>query len=168
MDDQFKPTHISFDEGKQRINEALAKVGHKQGSRILTSRDREAVELCNLLAVDQSQLPKGFVKWQLPFYLDGGQFFLTSAEPGRTVGEHSHDNDGLRVIMSGSVFFDGIELNAGDWMYIPKGKEYSFKTGPMGALMCYCYCCCCAGRELSRSHDPVINPAYIRQRASLP
>jgi hypothetical protein len=167
MNERFKPTHITFAEGKERINEALMKVGHALGSRILTSRDREAVELCNLLAVAKGQIPNGFVKWQLPFYLDGGQFFITSAEAGRDVSEHSHDNDGVRIIMSGSVFFDDIELNAGDWMFIPKDKKYSLKIGPLGAQMCYCYCCCCAGRELNLNHDPVINPGYVRTRKSL-
>ena len=164
----FKPTHISFEDGKHRIEAALSKIGHKMRSRILTSRDKEAVELCNLLGVADQDLPKGFNKWQLPFYLDGGQFFITTAQPGAKVGEHSHDNDGVRFIVSGSIFFDGIELVSGDWMYLPKGLPYSFETGPFGATMCYCYCCCCAGRELNSKPDAVINPAkYIRTRASL-
>lgn len=29
-------------------------------------------------------------------------------------------------------------------MFIPAGVQYSFETGPFGAVMCYCYCCCCA------------------------
>lgn len=162
----FKPTHIDFAAGKDRIEEALAKVGHKMSSRILTSRDKEAVALCNLLGVAGEQLPAGFTKWQLPFYMDGGQFFITTTAPNAEVDEHSHDNDGVRFITSGSVYFDGIELNAGDWMYIPKDKEYSLKVGPLGASMCYCYACCCAGRELNQ--DILINPApFVRVRASL-
>ena len=166
MSEKFKPTHIPFAEGKERINEALAKVGHKMDSRILTSRDREAVKLCNLLGIPQDQTPKGFTKWQLPFYLEGGQFFITAAQPGAEVGEHSHDNDGVRFIMSGSVYFDGIELNAGDWMFIPKDKRYSLKVGPLGANMCYCYCCCCGGRALNP--NDLIDPApFVRVRNSL-
>src|SRR4030095_17066834 len=84
----FKPVHIEFDEGVERISKALAKVGVELGSRILTSRDADVVKACNLLAVDDG-LPKGFTKWQLPFYVKGGQFFITSAEPGAVVGEHS-------------------------------------------------------------------------------
>ena len=166
MKNEFTPTHITFDEGKGRINQALAEVGHKMDSGILTSRDREAVQLCNLLGVPKDELPHGFTKWQLPFYLEGGQFFITTAQPGAHVGEHSHDSDGVRFIMSGSVYFDGIELNAGDWMFIPKGEAYSLKIGPMGANMCYCYPCCCAGARLN--HTDLIDPApFVRPRKSL-
>lgn len=162
----FEPKHIDFADGKLRIQEALGKVGHKMNSRILTSRDREAVALCNLLGVSHEQLPTGFTKWQLPFYLEGGQFFITNATPSSEVNEHSHDQDGVRFITSGSVYFDGIELNPGDWMYIPKDKRYSLKVGPLGASMCYCYCCCCAGRELNSTE--LIDPApFVRVRQSL-
>jgi hypothetical protein len=166
MVEKFKATHISFAEGKARVDEALAEVGHK-GRTILTSRDKEAVELCNLLAIPKNQLPGGFVKWQLPFYLEGGQFFITAGQPGAEVGEHSHDNDGVRFIMSGSVYFDGIELDAGDWMFIPKGEKYKLKVGAMGVSMCYCYACCCGGRALTHGEE-VINPGqFARQRDSL-
>ena len=166
MSQKFHPTHIPFSEGKERINEALAKVGHKMHSRILTSRDKEAVELCNLLGISQKELPSGFTKWQLPFYLEGGQFFITAAQPGAEVGEHQHDSDGVRFIMSGSIYYDGIELNTGDWMFIPKDKTYAFKVGPLGASMCYCYCCCCGGRVLNL--NDLIDPApFVRVRNSL-
>lgn len=164
MDVKFTPTHIPFKDGVARINEALEKVGVKLGKRILTSRDPEAIKLCNLLSIDKD-LPQGFRKWQLPFHLDGGQFFITTAEPGAKVGEHAHEDDGVRFIVSGSVFYDGIELTAGDWMYLPKGAKYSLEVGPLGAAMCYCYCCCCGGRALTPGAE-VINPAYARKRAS--
>lgn len=165
MNEEFKPCHIPYDDGIARINEALAQVNLELGSRILTSRDTDVVKAYNLLVVDE--LPKGFTKWQLPFYMEGGQFFITSAEPGASVGEHSHPNDGVRFIIAGSIFYDGIELNAGDWMYIPKEKSYSFKVGPLGASMCYCYECCCACRPLSHGEE-VINPSdYVRVRDSL-
>jgi hypothetical protein len=124
------------------------------------------VELCNLLAISEKDVPKGFAKWQLPFYFEGGQFFITTAQPGSTVGEHSHDNDAVRFILSGSIYFDGIELNVGDWMYIPKGKDYSLRVGPFGASMCYCYECCCARRDIIPKD--LIDPApYVRARTSL-
>ncbi|MED4714222.1 MULTISPECIES: hypothetical protein [Bacillus] len=163
MNEEFKPIHIPFDDGIARINEALAQAGIELGARILTSRDADVVKACNLLGVDE--MPKGFKKWQLPFFVEAGQFFITSADPGASVGEHTHPDDGVRFIIAGSIEYDGIELNAGDWMFIPKEKSYSFKTGPVGALMCYCYCCSCAGRALSP--NPVIDPPYIRVRDSL-
>lgn len=160
----FEPVHIPYDEGIERIKKALNESGIVLGSRILTSRDADVVKACNLLAVDQ--MPKGFTKWQLPFFVGGGQFFITSAEPNTSIGRHSHTDDGVRFIISGSIIYDGIELNAGDWMFIPKEKSYSFKVGPLGASMCYCYECCCAKRDLS--HNEVINPAeYVRARQSL-
>lgn len=160
----FKPVHISFDEGIERIKKALAETNIELGSRILTSRDADVVKACNLLAVDQA--PKGFIKWQLPFFLEGGQFFITSANPGANIGEHTHPDEGVRFIISGSIEYDGIELNAGDWMFIPKDKSYSFKVGPHGASMFYCYPCCCASFDLSRQE--VINPAtYTRNRHSI-
>ena len=162
---KFQPTQITFAEGKERIQQALGRIGHKMEGSILTSRDKDAVALCNLLAVSSKQIPNGFTKWQLPFYLDGGQFFISTAEPGAIVGEHAHDNDAVRFITSGSVFYDGIELNAGDWMFIPKNKDYSLKAGPLGAMMYYCYSCCCAGRDLTP--QDLIDPAYIRNRDSL-
>lgn len=162
----FKPTHIPFDDGVKRIQSALSKGGHKLGSRIITSRDADAVKLCNLLAID-SGLPKGITKWQLPFYVESGQFFITTAEPGVKVAEHSHDEDGVRFIISGSIVYDGIELSSGDWMFLPKGKRYGFKAGLLGATMCYCYACCCAP-AVNLSHQEVINPAdYVRVRKSL-
>jgi hypothetical protein len=162
--DKFEPVHIPFDDGVARINKALAQVGLKFGTRILTSRDADVVKACNLLAVDQ--VPKGFTKWQLPFFMEGGEFFMTSAEPGASVGEHSHADDGVRFIIAGSILYDGIELNAGDWMFLPKGQRYGFKVGPHGASMAYCYKCCCAIADFS--HREVINPSdYVRVRQSL-
>lgn len=166
MQTHFQPAHIPFKDGLARIDEAFAKAGVKRQRRILTSRDAEAVKLCNLLAVDEG-LPKGFRKWQLPFHVEAGQFFITTAAADASVGEHAHDDDGVRFILSGSIFYDGIELTAGDWMYLPKGEKYGFKVGPLGASMCYCYCCCCAGRTLFTHGEEVINPAYVRQRTSL-
>jgi len=160
----FEPIHISFEDGIARINEALSQVGIELGSRILTSRDSDVVEACNLLSVDG--MPKGFTKWQLPFSTEAGQFFITSAEPGASVGEHSHPENGVRFIITGSIIFDGIELNAGDWMFIPKGKNYSFKVGPHGALMFYKYECCCAGCGLSQN-KVIDSSSYVRQRKSL-
>ncbi|MCR8982462.1 hypothetical protein [Brevibacillus laterosporus] len=162
-EETFKPVHIDFDDGIDRIKRACDQVGLQLGSHILTSRDSNVVMACNLLSVDQ--LPKGFTKWQLPFFMQGGQFFITSADPGSSVSEHSHPDDGVRFIIAGSIFYDGIELSAGDWMFIPKGKNYSFKVGPLGASMFYCYQCCCALLELSQRE--VINPDYVRTRQSL-
>ncbi len=163
MLDQFNvKEHISFKKGEEKIKEALNQSKMDFQSKIFTSRDAESVELCNLLKVDN--IPAGFKKWQLPIVLGPSQLFISIGAADAEVPEHSHDEgDGIRFIMSGSIIYNGKELNAGDWMYIPKGKRYSMKVGPFGATMCYCYCCSCAGSTQLNRKDWVINPQeYIR------
>lgn len=153
---KFEPNAATFQDGIDRVAEAIAKAGAKVGHRVMTSHDKEAVSLSNLLAVDS--VPEGFKKWQLPFVFKRGQFFISVANPNVSVPKHSHeDGDGIRFIVGGSIYYDGKELKSGDWMFIPKNVEYSFVTGPMGAVMFYCYECCCARRLLNRG-DWVINP----------
>jgi hypothetical protein len=154
----FDPNQVTFDEGLKRIQAAVRKVGLHE-NRVLTSQDRQVVDAQSLLMV--TNVPGGFTKWQLPVYLDKpSQMFVTLAAPNAEVPEHSHNEGaGIRFIAGGSIIYNGKELTAGDWMYIPAGARYSFKVGPLGATMCYCYCCCCAGRaDLAQD---VINPPTI-------
>jgi len=163
---RFKPKeHLTFDQGARKIAEALKDVNVSLHDKITTSRDAHAVKLVNLLSVNE--VPDGFKKWQLPIVLKDSQLFISIGQPDINVPEHSHDEgDGIRFIMSGSVYYNGQELTAGDWMFIPKGQKYSIKTGPFGASMCYCYCCCCAGSTVLDRKDWVINPAeYVQKRA---
>jgi quercetin dioxygenase-like cupin family protein len=141
---EFSPNRLSFDQGLARIAEALKKRGLELGDRVLSSRDPAIRSVQAELAV--SNVPNGFVKWQLPVALQGpSQMFVTVAEPGIEAPPHSHDEgDGIRFIAGGSIIHEGRELTPGDWMFIPAGKRYSFQVGPYGAIMCYCYCCCCA------------------------
>jgi quercetin dioxygenase-like cupin family protein len=68
--------------------------------------------------------------------------FISVAAPNVKVPEHTHNEGaGLRFIASGSITYKDTELNAGDWMYIPKGAKYSFQVGALGATMFYCYHC---------------------------
>jgi hypothetical protein len=140
---RFDPNRLTFEQGIERIQEAVGRSGlNVEG--IVTSRDDAAVELQRLLAVDN--VPDGFRKWQLPVYLkEPSQLFVTVAEPGAKATPHSHDEgDGIRFIVGGSILYEGRELTAGDWMFVPAGARYDFEVGPLGAVMCYCYCCCCA------------------------
>src|SRR5689334_18290579 len=139
----FNPNRLTFDEGLERIRKALDNSGVRVDGRIVTSRDKDAGDLRDALAVEN--VPKGFTKYQLPVYLDApSQLFVTIAEPNVRAGRHVHeDGDGIRFIAGGSITFEGQELSAGDWMFVPKGRDYEFEVGPNGALMCYCYCCCC-------------------------
>ena len=139
----FNPNELTFEDGILRIEHAIQSIGAKLEGKILTSKDAKAKELCSIL--DVKNVPDGFTKWQLPFYLDGGQFFISVGEPNVAVPLHSHDEGpGVRFIISGSIHYKDIILSQGDWMFIPAGKEYEFTVGPEGAMMAYCYQCCCA------------------------
>lgn len=158
---KFNPNAATFEDGVRRIKMALDKSGYKVGDRIITSQDKEAIELVNLLAVDTA--PTGFKKWQLPFSFDRAQLFISVGHPDAKVSEHSHDEgEGIRFIFSGSIYFNGRELTGGDWMHIPQKAKYSFTVGPFGAVMGYCYACCCAPKVLNQK-DWVINPGSFRQ-----
>ena len=141
---KFNPNEVTFAEGAVRVERVLAAQKINVDSKILTSQDRESRALRELLPV--SAVPEGFKKWQLPFVFDKAQFFMTEAAPGADANEHAHEGgSGIRFILSGSITHNGVELKAGDWMYIPRGARYSFKVGPHGATMGYRYQCCCGG-----------------------
>lgn len=135
---------LTFEEGTNRVKKALAEARVDSiDQSIFTSKDAAKRQLDKALKVEN--VPDGFVKWQLPVVLDRAQMFISSAAPGAKVPAHLHkEGAGVRFIMSGSIMYEGQELTAGDWMYIPAGMPYSFDVGPLGALMCYCYACCCA------------------------
>jgi redox-sensitive bicupin YhaK (pirin superfamily) len=141
---EFNPNKLTFNDGLKRIQQASEKTGIKLERRIVTSKDKEVAELTKTLKVDN--VPSGFTKWQLPVHLEApSQLFITNAEPNTKAPLHTHrDGDGIRFIVSGSINYNGQELTAGDWMFIPAGHKYSFEVGDRGAMMCYCYCCCCA------------------------
>lgn len=142
---KFDPNSVTFAEGEVRVERALKQARFDIDRAIVTSRDPAARRMRETLAV--TNVPKGFRKWQLPIVLDRSQLFVSIGEPNAVVAEHSHNEGaGIRFIVGGSIIYKSKELTAGDWMYIPAGKRYSFTVGLDGATMCYCYCCCCAGR----------------------
>ncbi|MGK5047770.1 cupin domain-containing protein [Janthinobacterium sp. GB4P2] len=136
---------ISFESGLERIAHARKELGlTEQNTTVLTSRDPFAQRIRESLSI--RKLPAGFQKWQLPFALTGkgAQFFISVAQAGAGVEEHLHEEgDGIRVIVSGSIEYAGLELTAGDWMFIPQNVPYAFNAGKYGATMFYCYACCC-------------------------
>lgn len=141
---EFNPNRLSFDEGIQRIEQAVKAAGVETKGKIITSREPQVLKLMETLRVDN--VPEGFQKWQLPVYLNRpSQMFITVAEPNAKVGTHAHnEGDGIRFIASGSITYNGQELTTGDWMFIPAGAPYSFDVGRYGCVIVYCYCCCCA------------------------
>ena len=141
---KFDPNQATYAEGALRTERAVRALSIDLKSKIVTSRDTAATTLKRALPI--RNVPDGFEKWQLPFAFDKSLFFITHAKAGAKAGEHSHDEgDGIRFIVSGSIYFNKQELTAGDWMFIPARVPYSFEVGKNGAIMCYCYQCCCAG-----------------------
>jgi hypothetical protein len=159
---KFDPNQITFDEGLDRIKRGAKESKAKLEGRIVTSRDEDVRKVTRLLQVDN--VPDGVHKWQLPVSLNApSQMFISTAAALTKVPSHSHrDGDGIRFIVAGSIIYNNVELTAGDWMFIPKGKEYSFEVGRLGATMCYCYCCSCACLNLfgeTVSNPGVLTPA---------
>src|SRR5262245_42486865 len=137
----FDPNRLSFAACTQRIQRAAKAAGLKADAGIVTSKDKGMPQLRKTLST--TNVPKGFQKWQLPVHLDHpSHLFMTVAEPNAKSPRHAHkDGDGIRFIAGGSITYEGKELSAGDWMFIPAGQAYSFEVGPHGAIMCYCYAC---------------------------
>ncbi len=140
--EKFEPNKLTFAACIERIR----KVAGKPTGKIVTSRDEGMDRILDALRV--TNIPAGFTKYQLPVAIEGGpgaQFFVSIGAPNTEVAKHSHnEGDGLRFIVSGSIIYDGKELTSGDWMFIPKGQQYSMKVGKTGATLFYCYSCCCA------------------------
>ncbi|BDS15225.1 cupin domain-containing protein [Aureispira anguillae] len=155
LENKFAPNKATFQEGLDRIQQAIKETQTRVGNKIITSQDEDSIKLANLLATDN--VPQGFKKWQLPFAFEQSQFFISIGNPDISVPEHSHDEgDGVRFIISGSIYYKDQELKAGDWMYIPQGEKYEIKTGPFGVVMGYCYQCCCAIPSLNKSDKVVL------------
>ncbi len=143
---EFDPNRSTFQQCAARVKEVQGATTGFPIGKITSSRDDAVLKAAKALSV--SNVPGGFKKQQLPVMFDGGpgaMFFLSVGSPDVEVKSHSHDEgDGLRFIVSGSIAYDGKQLSAGDWMFIPKGQKYAFTVGPHGAVMAYCYQCCCA------------------------
>ena len=64
---------------------------------------------------------------------------LIELEAGSVVPEHSHDNEQLGIMISGSVQFrvgdETRELGPGDTWSIPANTPHEVHTGPEGAIM---------------------------------
>jgi len=131
---------IEGEAGKTRIREALERHNIRIGDdRVVTSRDPGMDDV--RYALMRPGLPPGFIQWQLPIKLTGETFFFTTVcEPGAVVPTHSHKRDLFRIVVSGSIITNGIELKAGDWMFVPAGVEYSFSAAlNPGAIINHCY-----------------------------
>jgi quercetin dioxygenase-like cupin family protein len=108
--------------------------------RVITSRDPGMSDV--RYALRRPDMPPGIHSWQLPIELDERSFlFMTVAEPGAVVPSHSHTRDLFRLVISGSIILDNVELKSGDWMFVPKGTKYSYTAAlNPGAVTFHAYC----------------------------
>jgi quercetin dioxygenase-like cupin family protein len=138
----WKPDDSDIDPviGAQRVRKALKNQGViNPRAGVITSKDKGMHEARHELR--RTNRPPGFQQWQLPILTEGGALvFLTVAEPGAVVPKHSHKRDLFRMVLSGSIITAGKELKAGDWMFVPKGKSYSYSAAfNPGAVILHFY-----------------------------
>lgn len=124
-DDSFLDKEDGEQAGVRRIREVLRKHGFREG-QILTSRDKGMEGVLDELK--RNHLPPGIQQWQLPVAIDGTFAFHTVAEADAVIPEHSHRANLFRVVVSGTAIYRDVELSAGDWMLVPKGRRYSLKA----------------------------------------
>jgi len=125
--------------GIRRVRELLAKE-NLDADTIITSRDPRVMAM--LESLETETMPVGFVQCQLPILLPGtnAMYFISRGESNAKFPKHRHDRDnGLRVIVDGSLIYDGVELSAGDWFYVPRGCSYEFTVGTRGCLVFHVY-----------------------------
>lgn len=139
-DDSFVNKQAGEIKGVKRVNDALKKRRVRAGQGIRTSRDTGIAAVRGDLK--RASMPDGFQQWQVPVALGPNQdvlAFMTVGAPDAELPEHSHKIDLFRVIISGSVFYKGKELHAGDWMSVKAGEKYGLKAGPSGVHICHIY-----------------------------
>jgi len=135
---EFDPDESILDENE--IESILREHGLTL-SETVTSRSPRMDEVT--YAMRRRNQPDGWLSWQLPAYLKSktSTFFLSAGAPGAILPGHAHEFGQFRIVLSGGVIFNGVELKSGDWMYIPAGKPYSLTASlnPGGGTTHYMY-----------------------------
>jgi quercetin dioxygenase-like cupin family protein len=54
---------------------------------------------------------------------------VTEVPPGHHIAAHSHSEDEVTVILSGTAIVDGVECGAGTLLVIPAHQEYAIDAG---------------------------------------
>lgn len=115
-----------------RLELLLGAIGDQPISEVTSSHDPRLAGH----AADLKRLSEDVRQWAPPF--GGTEDLLTSvtiAGPGADMGPTLHlDGDAIRFILSGSVWFGGNELGAGDWLFIPAGAAYRLRVGYRGVI----------------------------------
>jgi mannose-6-phosphate isomerase-like protein (cupin superfamily) len=121
----------------RRIRAAQDEQGFNQRTAVLTSRDRLATTLMNVLPAEG--LAPGFQGELIPIVFGAGIELDVLARVGVTTGPHYHDTDGFHQIVNGRVRVSvnegarlsgqdlEVDLGPGDWVWIPAGVEYTLE-----------------------------------------
>ena len=102
----------------------------------VTSFDEKAKAAEELLKVD-TPFGSGIRKWQLPVNMIEMRVYETVFPPNTVVEPHVHpensvDDPGgsLRIIVRGSILYNGRTFGPGDWFFVPNGVPYTFRSAP--------------------------------------
>lgn len=119
--------------------EELRRLGFREGA--VSCFDAVADEAEDLLRVD-TPFGSGIKKWQLPVMSSHIKLAQTVFPPNTFVAPHVHPENsgddpggGLRIVISGRLFYHGREYGPGDWFYAPNGRPYTFTTDPNGSTV---------------------------------
>lgn len=102
--------------------------------RVVSSLDG-ATDLAKNSLPLETPYGSGIRKWQLPIDMLPIQVAKTVFPPGSVVTRHVHPPNteedpggGLRIVVSGSISYDGRSYGPGDWFFVPNGTPYQFTT----------------------------------------
>jgi len=137
--------------------EELRKLGFQLGP--VSCFDDCAKRAEHLLRVD-TPFGSGIKKWQLPINSRYIKVEQTLFPPNTLVTPHVHPENspddpggGLRIIIKGKIFYNGMEYGPGDWFFASNGVPYSFTTDPDGpTIVMYSYSFFGIERENRFSH----------------
>jgi mannose-6-phosphate isomerase-like protein (cupin superfamily) len=122
---------------QERIRRAQAEQGFNQARTVLTSRDKLATSLMDVLPA--AGLTPGFQGQMIPIVFKSGIEMDVQSTVGTTTGEHYHDTDGFHQILNGTVRvrvsqdarLPGqdlvVDLGPGDWVWIPATVTYTLE-----------------------------------------
>lgn len=79
----------------------------------------------------------GIRKWQLPIDMMPIRVSQTVFPPNTKVSSHVHPpasseapGGGLRIVVKGSISYNGKTYRAADWFFVPNGNAYEFTSDP--------------------------------------
>lgn len=132
MGSNWDPDDSILETGPARIRKAI---GKETEDRIVTSRDQGRE------GIPGREMPEGFTQTLQTVALPRDLLvFETKFEPERTLPSHSHaDADIFRIVIEGSIEYEGTTLGPGEWMFVPSGSDYKLSSGRDGATVCHMY-----------------------------